>query len=144
MIQSGRATLTISSSETDPSVVTDLLGLEPTRVTMAGTRRKSGRVADHHTWSMDTGEVSNTIDDQTGTHALRALVALIHPALGRLPNLPPDCEPRIWWSAYSDSVQAGFVLPADLAASIGKLGVDVYGTVYLDDPDGPEPETPSS
>lgn len=83
------------------------------------------------------------IDDQTGTHTLRALVALIQPALGRLPNLPPDCEPRIWWSAYSDSLQAGFVLPADLAASLGKLGVDVYGTVYLDDPDGPESETPS-
>lgn len=31
----------------------------------------------------------------------------------------------------------------DLAASIGMLGVDVYGTVYLDDPDGPESEAPS-
>ena len=143
MIQSGRATLTVSSSATDPSVVTDLLGLEPTRVTKAGTRRKSGRVADHHTWSVDTGEVGNTIDDRTGTQALRALVALIQPALGQVPNLPPDCEPRIWWSAYSDSVQGGFVLPADLAASIGELGVDVNGTVYLDEPDGADPETPS-
>lgn len=133
MIQSGRASFIVLSSETDPAEISNLLGLDPTSVTNAGTPRSSGRVTDHHTWSVDTGEVDNTSDDQTGTHAVRTLLRLIQPALGKLSNLPPDCEARIQWSAYSDSVQGGFVMPADLAAAIGEFGVDVYGTVYLDD-----------
>ncbi|MFF2271599.1 DUF4279 domain-containing protein [Agromyces sp. NPDC058136] len=133
MIQSSRASFIVSSSETDPEAISNLLGLEPTRVMNAGTPRESGRVSDHHTWSIDTGEVDNTSDDQTGTGAVRTLLELIQPALGRVSHLSPDCEPRIQWSAYSDSVQGGFVMPADLAAAIGEFGVDVYGTVYLDD-----------
>lgn len=135
MIQSGRASFIVSSSETDPVAISNLLGLDPTSVTNAGASGKSGRVAGHHTWSVDTGEVDNTSDDQTGTHALRTLLKLTQPALGKVSDLPPDCETRVQWSAYSDSVQGGFVMPADLASAIGEFGVDVYGTVYLDDPD---------
>ncbi|MGW9167925.1 DUF4279 domain-containing protein [Agromyces sp. NPDC055658] len=133
MIQSGLASFVVSSSETDPAAISKLLGLDPTSVTNAGTPRKSGRVTSHHTWSIDIGEVDNESDDQTGTRAVRTLLRLIQPALGAVSNLPPDCEARIQWSAYSDSVQGGFVMPADLAAAIGEFGVDVYGTVYLDD-----------
>lgn len=140
MILSGRATLSVTSSETDPSVISTLLGLEPTGVIKKGTVRRSGRVADHHKWSVDVDEIGNTGEDQTGTHALRALLALTRSAIGRVPTLPQDCVARIWWSAYSDSVQSGFVLPADLAASIGELGVDVYGTVYLEGTDAPASE----
>lgn len=133
MIQSGRASFIVSSSETDPAAISNLLGLNPTSITNAGTPRESGRVSDHHTWSIDTGEVDNTSDDQTGTGAVRKLLELIQPALGKVSHLPPDCEPRIQWSAYSDSVQGGFVMPADLAAAIGECCVDMYCTVYLDD-----------
>ncbi|MEJ3403934.1 DUF4279 domain-containing protein [Rathayibacter sp. YIM 133350] len=129
MIQSGRASFIVSSSETDPAAISNLLGLSPTSVTNAR------RVTRHHIWSIDTGEIVNTSEDQTGTHAVRTLLKLIQPALSKASNLPPDCEARIQWSAYSDSVQGGFVMPADLAAAIGELGVDVYSTVYLDDPD---------
>lgn len=133
MIQSGRASFIVSSSETGPAAISNLLGLDPTSVTNTGTSGKSGRVAKHHTWTVDTGEVSNTSDDQTGSVAVRTLLKLIQPALGKVSNLPLDCEARIQWSAYSDSVQGGFVMPADLAAAIGEFGVDVYSTVYLDD-----------
>jgi len=42
-------------------------------------------------------------------------------------------DPVERWSADSDSVQGGFVLPADVAHQIAMLGVDVYATVYLED-----------
>ncbi|MFD5864664.1 DUF4279 domain-containing protein [Agromyces sp. NPDC127015] len=140
MIQSGRASFIVSSSETDPAVISELLELDPTAVTNAGAPRRSGRVAGHHTWSVDTGEVHNTSNDQTGTHAIRTLLRLIQPALGKVSNLPPDCTAHVQWSAYSDSVQGGFVMPADLAAAIGEFGVDVYGTVYLDDHEDAHPD----
>ena len=84
-------------------------------------------------WSIGVGTLANTDRDQTGTRALRELMEKIHPATGRIPSLPADCDVRIWWFADSDSGQGGFVLAADVAAQIAELGVDVYGTVYLDD-----------
>ncbi|WP_127794362.1 DUF4279 domain-containing protein [Agromyces sp. LHK192] len=133
MIQSGRASFIVSSSETDPAAISSFLELDPTSITNAGTARRSGRVAGHHTWIVDTGDIDNTSDDQTGTHAVRTLLQLIRPALGKIASLPPDCASRIQWSTYSDSVQGGFVMPAELARAIGEFGVDVYGTVYLED-----------
>ncbi|WP_394553113.1 DUF4279 domain-containing protein [Agromyces sp. MMS24-JH15] len=137
MIQSGQASLSVRSSETEPDVVSRLLNLEPTDITYKGTVRRSGRTVEHHVWHLDTDELANTSDDRAGTRALRALLELTRPAIGRVAKLPPDCEARIWWSASSDSVQGGFVLAADLAAEIASLGVDVVGTVYLEDRNPP-------
>jgi hypothetical protein len=77
------------------------------------------------------GTLDNTEIDQTGTRPLRELLDRCTAAAGRVADLPEDCEARIRWSASSDSSQGGFVLPFELAAQIGQLGVDVYGTVYL-------------
>lgn len=59
-------------------------------------------------------------------------------AEGKVEIQPDDCEARIWWSAYSDSVQGGFVLPIEISRRIVALGVDVYATVYLPGADGDE------
>lgn len=131
MIQWGRATFTVLSETTDPDVVTQLLGLDPSEVWRKGELLRSGRVRTHHGWSLDVGTLDNTELDQTGTRALRELLDRCNAAAGRVADLPEDCEARIWWSASSDSSQGGFVLPFELAAQIGQLGVDVYGTVFL-------------
>lgn len=81
MITSDRASLSVLSTDTDPSDITRLLRVEPTRVRRAGETRRSG---------------------------------------------------RIWWSADSDSSQGGFVLPVELAVQIAALGVDLYGTVFVE------------
>lgn len=44
-----------------------------------------------------------------------------------------DCETIIWWAGDSDSVQRGFVIPADLLKDLASLGCDFYGTAHLED-----------
>jgi hypothetical protein len=131
MIQAGRASLTVVSTETDSALISEILGLVPTRVELRESLRRSGRPLEHNIWTIDVERSSNTDADQTGTRALRELVDRARPAIGRFPLLPTDCDARIWWSADSDSTQGGFVLPAELAVKIAALGVDVYATVYL-------------
>ncbi|GAA1940969.1 hypothetical protein [Agromyces allii] len=133
MIQSGRASLTVVSRETEPTLISEILGLEPTSMKLRGSASRSGRLLDHNVWTMDIDHSRNTEDDQTGTRALRELVAAARPGVGQFQLPSTDCSARIWWSADSDSTQGGFVLPVELAAGIAELGVDVYATVYLDD-----------
>lgn len=82
---------------------------------------------------MSVDFVYNDENDQTGTGALRQILDRIQPAEGRVAQLPADCEARIWWSAYSDSLQGGFVLPSELTRRIAALGVDLFVTAYLDE-----------
>lgn len=133
MIQSGRASLTVVSTETDPALISRILSLAPTRVEARGSERRSGRPLEHSIWTLDIERRSNTDADRTGTRALRDLVARARPATGKFSLLPADCVARICWSADSDSTQGGFVLPAELAAGIAALEVDVYATVYLEE-----------
>jgi hypothetical protein len=133
MIQSGRASLTVVSTETDPAHISEILGLVPTRMMLRGSVSSSGRQLDHNVWTMDVEHRFNTEDDKTGTRALSDLVTAASSGIGRFPLLPTDCSARIWWSADSDSTQGGFVIPVELAAGIAELGVDVYATVYLED-----------
>jgi len=135
MIQSGRASLVVLSTETPPAAISEVLALEPTDVEHAGTRAPSGRVRQDNYWSLDVETLDNTDEDQTGTRALQVLLARCSAAIGRVVNLPQDCDARIWWFADSDSVQGGFVLPIGLSADIAALGVDVFATVYLNEGD---------
>ncbi|WP_082590304.1 DUF4279 domain-containing protein [Agromyces sp. Soil535] len=133
MIQSGRASLTVVSNETDPARVSEILGLLPTSIKRRGSVRPSGRTLDHNVWTLDVGRSANTDADETGTRALHDLVSFARPAAGKFPLLPSDCNARIWWSTDSDSTQGGFVISADLAANIAALGIDVFATVYLEE-----------
>jgi hypothetical protein len=133
MIQSGRATLAVTSIETEPELVSEILGLTPTAVERAGTTRRSGRTRSHHLWVIDGGRVENSETDQTGTGPLAQLISHVSTAAGKVQSLPRDCNVRIWWSAYSDSTQGVFVVPAELSRAIGELGIDLYATVYLGD-----------
>lgn len=142
MIRSGRASLVVLSTETDPSTISEVLALTPTTVELTGTVLRSGRVREHHVWSLDVGTLHND-DDLTGTRALRELLVRARPAFGRIGELPTDCDVRVWWSADSDSTQGGFVLPIELVDQLSALGVDVYATVYLDDDDDAAGDAPA-
>jgi len=84
MIQSGRASLVVLSTETDPAAIPGMLALTPTRVEHKGT----GRVRENHVWSLDVDSLDDTGDDQTGTRALRALLMRSGAAFGRVTNMP--------------------------------------------------------
>ena len=133
MIRSGRASLVVLSSDTEPATVSEILTIAPTEVARKGAARPSGRVRERHKWSLDVGTLANTEDDQTGSGALRELLIRASGAVGRVQDLPDDCDIHLWWSAGSDSSQGGFVLPVELVNQISALGVDVYVTVYLDE-----------
>lgn len=135
MIRAGRASLVVTSVETDPDLVTQHLGLSPTTVSRQGDVSRSGHVRQHHTWAVDAGTLANDEEDRTGAAALTALLGQCRVAYGRVESLPADCAARIVWSADSDSAQGGFVLTAELAAQITALGVDLYGAVFLGDGD---------
>ena len=133
MIRSGRASFVVTSTETDPETISRLLGLDPTEVRPKGVTLRSGRVREHHTWSVDADTMNNTEEDQTGTGSLKEILRITRTAAGRVAELPDDCEARLWWHGSSDSAQGGFVLPAEVAGRIAALGVDLYATVYLDE-----------
>lgn len=139
MIRSGRASLVVLSTDTEPATISEILALVPSEVVQRGAILRSGRAREHHVWSLEVESLDNTEKDQTGTRALRELLLRATGAFGRVGNLPNDCEIRVWWSASSDSSQGGFVLPLDLVDQISALGVDVYATVYLDDQAEDEP-----
>jgi hypothetical protein len=132
MIQSGLATFVVTSTETEPELVSKILGLTPTTVEPAGTPRESGRTGAQNQWVIDGSRVENSETDQTGTGALAQLISYIRAAAGKVQDLPADCDVRIWWSAHSDSSQGGFVIPAELSRGIAELGIDLNATVYLD------------
>lgn len=79
MIQSGRASLTVVSRETDPALISEILGLVPTSMQLRGSVSRSGRLLDNNVWSMDVAHSFNTDDDTTGTRALSDLVAAAPP-----------------------------------------------------------------
>jgi hypothetical protein len=126
----------VTSSETTVEQISEILGLSPTRSERRGAERRSGEVRTHNLWTIEVELLSNTEEeeeDQTGTGALAELGMRTQPAQGRISQLPADCEAKVWWAADSDSSQGGFVLPSDVVADIAALGVDLLGTVYLDD-----------
>ena len=135
MIQSGQASLVVLATETAPDDVSQLLGLVPSETHLKGAPLRSGGVRECHVWTLDVGQMDNTEEDQSGTRALRELLSRCQVATGRVASLPSDCEARIWWSAYSDSHQGGFVIPADLAQQLASLGVDLFGTTWCPDED---------
>ena len=85
MIQSGRASLTVVSTETDPAHISEILGLVPTRMMLRGSVSSSGRQLDHNVWTMDVEHRFNTEDDKTGTRALSDLVTAASSGIGRFP-----------------------------------------------------------
>ena len=132
MIQPGRASFTVTSTETDPERISELLGLIPTRIERRGADRQSDRARTHNMWSIDGNWLSNSEADQTGTGASTELITRTRAAAGKIQTLPTDCKVRIWWSADSDSTQGEFVISPELCKGIAELGVDVFATVYFD------------
>lgn len=114
MIRSGRASLVVLSTVTEPATISEILAVAPSEVGHKGAILRSGRVREHHVWSLDVESLDNSEDDPTGTRPLRELLLRARGAFGRVGNLPSECDARVWWSADSDSSQGGFVLPIDL------------------------------
>jgi hypothetical protein len=145
MIVDSRSSLSLYSELRTAAEITVVLSLEPddseemgepTRAARAGRNLSPKYMIDQRAhWSLDADPSAVDPDDKTGFGSLRVLVAAIRNSAPALESLRPDCETIIWWSGYSDSVQGGFVKPADLIANLALLGCDLYGTAYFDEDD---------
>jgi hypothetical protein len=141
MIVHSRSSLSIYSEIRTAAEMTAVLGIHPSDSNEIGEPTKAafpGRNAANATyqrahWTLGADESAVDLQDTTGFASLRVLIAAIRDSAQALKSLRPDCETIIWWSGYSDSVQGGFVMPADLIADIALLGCDLYGTAYLED-----------
>jgi hypothetical protein len=145
MIINSRSSLSIYSEIRTAKEMTVVLGLtpdiseemgEPTRAALAGRTLKPQYMTNQRAhWSFDADEDTADPNDQTRFASLRVLIDAIRDSAQALESLRPDCETVIWWSGYSDSVQGGFVMPADLIADLALLGCDLYGTAYIGEDD---------
>jgi hypothetical protein len=52
--------------QTQPQVISEVLGLKPTQVIAKGSVSGSGHVREHHTWSLGVDNLDNTEVDLTG------------------------------------------------------------------------------
>ncbi|CAN5334175.1 hypothetical protein BH09ACT1_BH09ACT1_12810 [soil metagenome] len=150
MIIDSRSSLSVYSELRTAAQITAVLGLEPndsaekgepTRAALAGQKLKPQYMTNERAhWSFDADENAADPNDETGFASLRVLIGAIRDSASALASLRPDCETIIWWSGYSDSVQGGFVMPADLIADLALLGCDLYGTAYIGEDDDDDDE----
>ncbi len=142
MVIDGKASLSIKSLDAPAARVTEILGIEPTncgekgelfgraRANAAGkmVRRKRS----YSSWVLDAPAPDP--DDVTGFSSVENLVAILQEKAHLLEQLKDNYYIEIWWSGFSDSMQAGFLLPSEMLTALGALGCDFHGTVYLEEP----------
>lgn len=142
MVIVGKASLSIKSLTHSAAAVTQILGIEPTGIGELGEpfgRERTGadgaprrRERTHSTWVLEAPDPDP--DDSTGFASVESLVSILQARTEALARLRANYYIEIWWNGYSDSTQAGFLLPAELLMALGTLGCDFHGTVYLDEP----------
>lgn len=149
MVIDGKASLSIKSLTHTAAAVTEILGIEPTGSGELGepfgrerTDRDGGirrRERTHSSWVLDAPDPDP--DDNSGFSSVENLVAILQDKTDAVRRLRENYFIEIWWNGFSDSTQAGFLLPAELLMALGTLGCDFHGTVYLDEPGiaGPNP-----
>jgi hypothetical protein len=143
MIVRDLATLTVWSEHRTARDIRDLMGVDPTRSHERGDPTRAalrGRVLPGQSpvevnaqWSLDGDPEAADPEDESGFRTLRQLLSRIGHTADAIAELKQDCDVSITWSGYSDSWQGGFVLEQDLLQELGRLGIPIWGTTYLDD-----------
>ncbi len=139
MVIDGKASLSIKSLTRRASDVTAVLGLTPTAIAERGDPvgklrtgadgKPSMRERSSSIWVLDAAD--SQTDDGTGLSSVHYLADALEAKREALATLRGDYFIEIRWSGFSDSQQGGFLIPAELMATLGSLGCDFHGTVYL-------------
>ena len=139
MVIDGKASLSIKSLTHTAAAVTRILGLEPTataelgdpvgRVRPGSDGKPSMRERTHSIWVLHSPEpLSSEKSDFSSVHGL---IEILQPKHEALDTLHEHYFIEIAWNGYSDRLQAGFLIPADLLAAMGALGIDFHGQVFF-------------
>ncbi len=147
----GMATLVISSPLHPAYYVTEVLGIEPDWSAEQGELRpRTGdtgnepirrRVYDTSMWALevasDPGTKMAVVEEEAkGFGTLQVLADRLFGRGPMLAQLRQDYKVELTWYGTAAGSQTGFVLPSRLLGDLAELGLDVYGTVYADDPTG--------
>ncbi|MGL4340419.1 MAG: DUF4279 domain-containing protein [Rhodoglobus sp.] len=139
MVIDGKASLSIKSVTRTAAAVTTILGIEPTataelgdpvgRIRTGADGKPSMRERTHSIWVLDSPETLST--EESDFSSVHSLIEILQPKKKQLEQLHEHYFIEIAWNGYSDRMQAGFLIPADLLAAMGALGVDFHGQVYF-------------
>ncbi len=139
MVIDGKASLSIKSLTHSAAAVTKILGLEPTvtaelgdpvgRVRPGSDGKPSMRERTHSIWVLDSPETLST--EESDFSSVHGLIDTLQPKRKALEKLRDHYFVEIAWNGYSDRMQAGFLIPSDLLAAMGALGIDFHGQVFF-------------
>lgn len=139
MVIDGKASLSIKSLTHTAAAVTKILGLEPTataergdpvgRVRPGSDGKPSMRERTHAIWVLDSPETLSS--EESDFSSVHGLIETLQPKRKALDKLREHYFIEIAWNGYSDRMQAGFLIPADLLAAMGALGIDFHGQVFF-------------
>ena len=139
MVIDGKASLSIKSLTHTAAAVTAVLGLEPTataelgdpvgRVRTGWDGKPSMRERTHSIWVLDSPEMLSA--EESDFSSVHGLIEALQAKRTALDKLREHYFIEIAWNGYSDRMQAGFLIPADLLAAMGALGIDFHGQVFF-------------
>ena len=157
MVIDGKASLSIKSLTHTAAAVTKILGLQPTataelgdpvgRVRPGSDGKPSMRERTHSIWVLDSPEPLSS--DESDFSSVQVLIDSLQPKRKALDKLREHYFVEIAWNGYSDRMQAGFLVPAELLAAMGALDIDFHGQVFFrqtgnGDNSSPADETPEA
>ncbi|MGV8895835.1 MAG: DUF4279 domain-containing protein [Rhodoglobus sp.] len=139
MVIDGKASLSIKSLTHTAAAVTKILGLEPTataelgdpvgRVRPGSDGKPSMRERTHSIWVLDSPETLSS--EESDFSSVHGLIDTLQTKRKALDKLREHYFVEIAWNGYSDRMQAGFLIPSDLLAAMGALGIDFHGQVFF-------------
>ncbi|MBC7590731.1 MAG: hypothetical protein H7226_06765 [Salinibacterium sp.] len=103
------------------AVSTEAFGFEPKREPLVPQNESNPAVADYITRD----------DTESDFSSVQGLIETLQPKRKALDKLREHYFVEIAWNGYSDRMQAGFLIPADLLAAMGALGIDFHGQVFF-------------
>lgn len=110
----------------DSGLVTQRLGLQPTRQWNAGDLRANGTPRDASLWAYESPAFETGQLDE----AIAAVVLFIEASGIRLDDLPGDFEATLQCVGYHQHQSPGFHLTGDLVRKLGRLGLAIDFDLY--------------
>ena len=139
MVIDGKASLSIKSLTHKAAAVTKILDLVPTataelgdpvgRVRTGSDGKPSMRERTHSIWVLDSPEMLSA--EESDFSSVQGLIDTLQSKRKALDKLREHYFIEIAWNGYSDRMQAGFLIPSDLLAAMGALGIDFHGQVFF-------------
>lgn len=133
-VADGRVTFVAKSMTRTAAWFGERIGLEPAHSWEIGDLVGNGSTGRRHTGAGWTLERDLAEGPEPLNAALLDLLTTFDGQEDRLGELSESFELELWCYVSSDSTQGGFWLGPEVTGRLGRLGLQFYCTVHLDDP----------